>query len=228
MGREASFTYEQVAAVANAVKLSGSKPTSRGIRERRGNVGSMGTINKMLQRWRASQDIVSAPPLALPLPLQRVLLEFIEHEVASVRSTLEAELVEHQHEMADLASESERQADIIQSCEADLQRLAEVKAAAEGRAGQLGDELNAARRDAALERSAFEALRTSLARAELRMERIPEIEAELSEMRIALSNERQLRSAAEKAAAVALAQKIDQDERILDLWIKYVRSPTKS
>ena len=43
MGREATITYEQVAAAADAVKVAGGKPTSRGIRERLGNTGSMGT-----------------------------------------------------------------------------------------------------------------------------------------------------------------------------------------
>ena len=54
MGREATITYEQVAAAADAMKVAGGKPTSRGIRERLGNTGSMGTVNKLLQAWKAA------------------------------------------------------------------------------------------------------------------------------------------------------------------------------
>lgn len=36
MGREATITYEQVAAVADTMKIAGSKPTSRAIQERYG------------------------------------------------------------------------------------------------------------------------------------------------------------------------------------------------
>jgi len=53
MGREATISYEQVAAAADTMKAAGSKPTSRAIRERIGNIGSMGTINRHLQAWRA-------------------------------------------------------------------------------------------------------------------------------------------------------------------------------
>lgn len=148
-------------------------------------------------------------PLVLPEACQG-----IEQEVGNVRNALEAE---RQHEMRDLASENERQTHIIQSYEADPQRMVGVKAAAEGRAGQSDNELSAARRDAVEVLCATEALRTTLARAELRLERMLEIDAKLSAMRIALLGERQLRGEDEKAAAVALAQKYDQDERIVDL-----------
>ena len=54
MGREATISYEQVAAAADAMKVAGGKPTTRGIRERLGNTGSMGTVNKLLQAWKAA------------------------------------------------------------------------------------------------------------------------------------------------------------------------------
>jgi len=217
MGREASFTYEEVAAAADAVKRSGSKPTSRGIRERLGNVGSMGTINKMLQRWKANQDFMSAPTLVLPAPLQRTMVEFIEQEVVKVRSVLESEIVEYQHEMSDLANENERQAEVIVALENELQRVAEEKANAEGKAAQLNDDLEIVRKECANERVIAETLRTSLVRAELRLENIPRIEAELLEVRVSLSTERKARVAAEQAAAVSMAQKVDLDARVVDL-----------
>ena len=50
MGRELTITFEQVAAVADTMKTNGIKPTSRSVRERLGNTGSMGTVNKFLAR----------------------------------------------------------------------------------------------------------------------------------------------------------------------------------
>ena len=49
MGRESTITYEQIAAIADAMKTEGVKPTSRAMRERLGNTGSMGTIKGSLQ-----------------------------------------------------------------------------------------------------------------------------------------------------------------------------------
>lgn len=94
MGREAAITYEQVAAAADAMKESGAKPTSRAIRERLGNVGSMGTINKMLQEWKAGQERRITNALALPLVLQRAIFDFIDQELTSAKANLEAELAE--------------------------------------------------------------------------------------------------------------------------------------
>ena len=110
MGREATISYEQVAAAADTMKAAGSKPTSRAIRERLGNIGSMGTINRHLQAWRAGQERQIASALALPAALQRSILEFMGQELAGAKAALEAELAEQQQEVADLATENERQA----------------------------------------------------------------------------------------------------------------------
>ena len=61
MGREAAITYEQVAAAAGEMEAEGIRPTSRAVRVRLGNIGSMGTVHKLLQRWKASQEGEIAP-----------------------------------------------------------------------------------------------------------------------------------------------------------------------
>ena len=104
MGREATITYEQVAAAADAMKVAGSKPTSRGIRERLGNTSSMGTVNKLLQAWKAAQERQISTALSLPPVLQRAILDFMGQELSSAKATLEAELAEQQQEVADLAT----------------------------------------------------------------------------------------------------------------------------
>lgn len=216
MGRESAFTYEEVAAAADAANAAGIKPTTRGIRERLGNIGSMGTINKLLQRWKANQDFMVAPALVLPAPLQRSILEFMDQELSKTRAGLEAELVECQQEMADLANENERQAEVIRSQEAQMERMATEKAAAEGRAAQLDADLETAREDAGRERRSAESVRTELAKAELRIEASAKIEADLTELRATLEKERGSRIHFEQVAAVLTAQKTDLEQRLAD------------
>lgn len=54
MGREASITPQQVYTAADALVAEGGKPTLRAVRERLGS-GSLGTIAKWLQQWKANQ-----------------------------------------------------------------------------------------------------------------------------------------------------------------------------
>ncbi len=212
MGRESTITFEQIAAIADAMKIQGVKPTSRAMRERLGNTGSMGTINKLLGRWKAGQERQMSAALVLPPSLQRVLLEFIDNELTAARTTLEAELAEQQQEAADLATENERQviendaqAETIESLRADV-------AEHQGRAGQLESDLALARDEAVRERSGAELARTELAKAQLRLESMPRLEADLVAVRVVLDTERTGRQQAEQAAAV-LAAKLEAAER---------------
>lgn len=212
MGRESTITFEQITAVADAMKTEGVKPTSRAVRERLGNTGSMGTINKLLGRWKSGQERQISAALVLPPALQRVLLEFMDNELTAARTALEAELAEQQQEAADLATENERQvvendaqAEAIESLRADV-------AAHQGRAGQLESDLAVARDEAVRERAGAELARTELAKAQLRLEAMPRLEADLVAVRGVLETERTGRQQAEQSAAV-LAAKLEAAER---------------
>mgnify|MGYP003511296429 FL=1 len=194
------------------MKVEGLKPTSRAVRERAGGTGSMGTINKLLGRWKAGQERQISAALVLPPALQRVLLEFMDNELTATRMPLEAELAEQLQEVADLATENERQvvendtqAEAIESLRADV-------AAHQGRAGQLESDLAVARDEAVRERSGAELARTELAKAQLRLEAMPRLEADLVAVRGVLETERTGRQQAEQSAAV-LAAKLEAAER---------------
>ena len=202
MGREATITYEQVAAAADAMKVAGSKPTSRAIRERLGNTGSMGTVNKLLQDWRAGQERRIANALVLPATLQRAILEFMDQELTGAKATLEAELAEQQQEAADLATENERQAGDIEDKAEAVTALQFDLANLQGRVAQMEVDLSAARLDGERERTAAEAARTELAKSLLRLEAMPRLEADLANLRLELDKERQGRVVAEQQAAV--------------------------
>lgn len=216
MGREATITPNQVHAAADAIRAEGSTPTLRAVRERLG-AGSMGTVSKHLQQWKAGQERQAATELALPPALQRAVLDFMVTELAAARAPLEHELAEQQQTSADLAAENERQVTTIERQAADMELLAADKAAAEGKAGQLAVDLLSAKEDAARERQAAEHARTELAKAMLRLEAMPRMEADLAAIRTELGQERKARIDAEQQAAVLAAQKSDLDSRLADL-----------
>jgi len=224
MGREAMITAEQVNAVADAMKAEGLKPTSRAVRERLGNTGSMGTINKLLQRWKAGQERQATAALTLPPALQRALLDFMDQTLTAERATLEAELADQQQEAADLATENERQAELIAARDEQIETLSLEKAEAEGKAGQLAADLDAAREDAARERQAAEQARTELAKAQLRLEAMPRLESDLATLRTALDEQRAARIAAEQSAAVLTAQKDDLGARVAEAQARAERA----
>lgn len=166
MARKATVTADQVNAAADALKAEGIKPTSRAIRESLGNSACMGTINRLLQRWKGAQErpVVSAPEL--PPELYRALLDFVAAEATAARTVLEAELSSQQHEVSDLAGENEGQLDTIDTLTAELETV---------------------REQYARERQVSEQARTDLAKAQMRLEGLPRLEeaAELARMELA-------------------------------------------
>ena len=131
MPREASITYEQVAAIADSIKASGGKPNPRQVRERHGS-GSLGTIHKLFQQWEAGQARQIEASLALPPTLQRAILEFMDQELATARAELELKLMDAQVTANDLATENERQASQIEALDALVVDLQEEKAGLAG------------------------------------------------------------------------------------------------
>lgn len=221
MGREAAITYEKVAAAADACKLAGGKPTSRGIRELLGNVGSMGTVNKLLQRWKASHEYQITPALVLPAALQHAILEFMDRESTKIRAALEGELVECQQEAADLATENERQLELLEAQAERSELICAEKASAEGRAVQLAQDLASVREEVALERQVAEMARIELAKAQLKLDALPQLEEAQHTLQRSLEAERVGRVEAEQAAAVLTSQRCDLEARISD-WKRQV------
>lgn len=206
MGREAKITYEQVAAAADALCAANLRPSSRSVRERLGNTGSMGTINRLLQEWKASQERHIAQPLTLPPALQRAVLDFMAQELASAKAQLESALAEQRQEMTDLAIENERQvADIEERSNAEVALRAEL-ATLQGRIAQTEGELAHAREETMREREEAASARIDLAKALLRLEGMPRLEADLKSLRDELKSERQERIAATQQAAVLEAK----------------------
>ncbi|WP_412477867.1 DNA-binding protein [Azonexus sp. IMCC34839] len=215
MPREASITYEQVAAIADAIKAAGGKPNPRQIRERHGS-GSLGTIHKLFQQWESGQSRQIEAALALPPALQRAILEFMDQELTAARAELESKLSDAQQAANDLAAENERQAGQIEALETTVEDLQGEKATLAGRVAQLETDLATARDEAGRERQAAEAARTELAKAQLRLEAMPILEKENERLQGALDAERTARTDAERQAAAAEAKAAGLADRLAD------------
>ncbi|MFT3847852.1 MAG: DNA-binding protein [Propionivibrio sp.] len=205
MAREATITQEQVNAAADSIRAAGSRPTARAVRDQIGT-GSMATVLKLLQVWQAGQVKVAEAPITLPAGLQRALVDFVAQEIATAKGELQADLVNLQQSNNDLIAENERQASTI-DLQAEALRLAqEEKAEISGRLAQAERDLDHAHVEIKEERHAAEAARTELAKAQLRLEAVPHIEAEIERLRKELGAEHRARVEAEQKAAVAIAK----------------------
>ena len=224
MPREASITYDQVAAIAANIKAAGGRPTPRQIRERHGT-GSLGTIHRLFQQWETDQ----AQPeraLALPPQLQRAILDFIAQEVTAAGADLEARLSDKQTAANDLAAENERLARHIEALDESLADLRAENASLTGKIEQLGADLVSVRSQAAEERQAAEAARTELARAQVRLESLPAIEQENERLRRSVDAERTARTNAERLAATAEVKAAGLTDRLADTQERHEQSVT--
>lgn len=213
MGREATITPEQVYAVADAIKAQGDKPTLRTVRERLGG-GSMGTIARILQQWKAGEAREVGTEITIPPALQKALMEFVGTATTAARAPLESELADQQQAATELAAENERQTETIRDLSLQIEGVTADKAGIEGKAAQLAAELATARDEITRERQAAEVARVELAKAALRLEGLPRLEAEITSLRADLERERQGRIQAEQEAAVLTARVTDLRERL--------------
>jgi len=216
MPREASISYEQVSAYSEAMLAEGTKPNPRLIRDRHGS-GSLGTIHKLFQQWVGCQQPKIESPASLPPAVQRTVLDFIGRELEAARSDLEGRLAQAQVSIADLALENERQSAHIESLQDSIDDLQVRNADLEGRAKQLSTELSGARDETLRERQAAEGARTELAKALLRLEAMPRLEADLERLRqdYQLAEQRRLEVERQMAVSDSERKSIEQSRNEL-------------
>lgn len=217
MGREATITFEQVSAVADAIKAdTGRVPTLRAVRERIGS-GSMGTIQPMLAKWKAAQNSGQGAGVpVLPAGLQRVLLEFLVQELAAARAPLEEELAREQQVTLDLVAENEKLTQAIERLKSDVDALQVERSEMEGRGRQLEADLVDARAVAEEARKGAEQARTELATSLLRLEVVPKHEAEIQRLQGLLEAEQRSRQASAQQVAVLTVQLEAAERRSVD------------
>lgn len=206
MAREATITAEQVAAAADAIKASGGKPNARNVRETLGT-GSMATVLKFLQQWQGGQVRQSqAIDDTLDPSIARAISNQIAAKVQEATAESTARLADLQAEAEAIIAENERQAAELDTQAAELAAIKEQHAAMAGRVQQLETEVTRTSFELVAERQAAETARVELAKAELRLEAVPRIEAEIEKVRAELFEVRAQAADFHEVAAVATAR----------------------
>ena len=204
------ITYEQVAAVADAIMAEGQQPTIRSVRERLRNTGSPNTIHKHLTTWAEARPVAAMAAPELPRALVTAFAAEIDRAASQARAEVEARLVHAQAEAADLAAagevlEGERD-ELLEQVASLTSERDTLAGKAEQQAADLAEQSMRVER----EQQAAEAARVDLATARLKIEahaeRHAEQGAELERLRQALEVERKARVSAEQQAAVLEAR----------------------
>jgi hypothetical protein len=181
MAREAHVTEQQIANVADTLLAAGLKPTSREIRARLGT-GSMGTILKGLQKWKNGKSI-GQPQRAVPASLLQAIDVCLAQERAMARAELEQGMADQQAEQDVLILENERQAIEIASLNTLLESLKGMVALNKQRIKHLENALDQTTEAMVTLRESAQSGQIEVAQLTVRLEAMPAMEAELTELR---------------------------------------------
>lgn len=218
MARETTITFGQVAQIADTLKASGQKPTSRAIRERIGS-GSMGTIHKFLQQWKgkAAPDTEDTDAPEIPSAVIKTLTDWIATAAAEATETASDQIDEMKEEAAQLAADNEQLNALIESMHEQLNDY-------RGEIGKLSGmiEANKAELKKASERddqktAALEAAQEQIHRAEERAAAAEEIRANLKTAQAKIEEQQQRAIEDARTIARLTAHLESATERVIDL-----------
>ena len=153
-------------------------------------------------------------------------LDFVGQEVAAAKLSLEQELVSAHQVQKDLISENESLSGDLDGLQVALNEVQAKHSQLEGRNAQLLADFAEVTRATETQRQAAESARTELAKLQLRLEGVPQLEAQLSRTCEALEAERGVRVAADQAAAVAEARLEQSRASADDLRVRLARAET--
>lgn len=209
MGRQ-GISFEQVAAVADALAGEGQQATIRAVRERLGDTGSPNTIHKHLTAWREARPVFAAAASELPHALAAAISVEIERAAAQARAEIEGRLVQAQGEAAELAAAGEVIEAVRDALADKVAELTRERDTLAGKAEQQAADLIEQSQRIEREQQAAESARVELATARLKIEaqgeRQGEQVAEIERLRTALAEAQQGRKVAEQQAAVLTAR----------------------
>lgn len=224
---ERKVTFENVAAAATALTEAGQRPSVRAVITALGG-GSPNSVLSHLQAWKAARPSVKAADVTIDPRIAEILAAQISASVIDATKAAEARAADLEAD-AEAVAEAGRAAEArVEELTADLERAQAENQQLMGRLTALTSEVEQSKREAAeailearqaaeREREAAESSRQALARAELRLEGLPALEAQLQELRNKLDAERDARAALDKRAAVAEAEAAGRKERISTL-----------
>lgn len=203
------ITQEQVNAAADAICAEGNQPTVLDIRKRL-SAGSMAVIWRLFQVWQSKQAKPVEAATTVSAELQRTLDEFITRQVAAVKTKLETEIAMLRQVNNELMTEIEQQEQQLIKQGMELNSARAIKNEISGRFEQLNSELKRAQEEIDVEKEAATQSRMELVKAQLKLESVPRLEADLDQLYKTLEQERVAKMNAEHSAK-ALAAKLETE-----------------
>ncbi len=204
-----TITQEQVNAVADAICAEGNKPTVLDVRKRLPS-GSMSAIWCLFQVWQSSQGAPVESDTSVSSELQRTLEDFITQKIKAVREQLESEIENLRQVNSELMKEIENQQNQLTLQGVELQSAKAIKNEVSGRFDQLNAELARAKEEIAIEKESAIQSRMELVKAQLKLESVPRLEADLDQLYKNLEQERVAKLNAEHSAK-SLATKLETE-----------------
>lgn len=210
MARKPTITIEQVTAAANNIQALGVTPTSRNVREAVGG-GSMNTVLKIFQQWQGGgvqQKLVIDD--TLDTSIIHIINSYIADQIQEAATDLTAKLAEKQSKSNMLMSEYAQLSDEMEAKSEELSDLKTQHAELNGRFQQLEVEAKNASAELVIERQSVEDARVELAKKELLIDVVPQLQAELAKAYAELIDVRVQAAVAEAKLEVEVAlRKID-------------------
>lgn len=209
-------SYDAVAATCEALTLEGVRPSVRAIIARLGG-GSPNVVLDFQRQWKAGRPVVKAVDILIDPRVNQIIAEQISKSIAEATTAAEADRAEAE-ETLDTMSRSYKEVEARNvKLEEDLELAVSQVQTLQGQIEQLNTNVEQIKTDAAeavnkaeallvAERQSAENARVELAKAELRLEAVPRIEAEIEKVRAELDQERIKSANLHEQAAVATAK----------------------
>lgn len=207
MARTTTITFGQIAAIADAMKAAGTRPTARAIRERIGS-GSMGTIHRLLQQWqgKASEQDEETEAAELPSHIQSALMDFIGTEIATACEPINEELQAAKEAADQIAEDNERMHRAFDEQGRELVAMIEKLATTAANLAQTRSILADHESECIKLREQVSGLLLDLDRSQRQTEMLASYAPELAQAKQVIGELSEKAATAEKAAAVFSAQ----------------------
>lgn len=207
MGRQASISIEHVQTAIEALRAEGKNVSSRSVREKLGNIGSMGTVNKLLQQCLSDKVDEPSSLRQLPSELQHAIFSYADLQAETARAQIANELVHCKHEMIDLSDDNEHLTEAITNLQRQVDLLVVGATETQGKTAQLLVELDNARQESVMERRAAELARIDLAKLQARTEQLAPLADEVRDARVQINTAREEYMQSQQQAAILEIQK---------------------
>lgn len=226
----AIVTFESVAAAADTLQATGQRASVRAVIASLGG-GSPNAVLRLLAEYKAGRPVVRINDTELDLRITdaiRVQMQRVSEQAAQAAEERAAGIDDDLQALAEAQAAAELQIatltaerDTAQAQVANFfEQLKITQDEAERAAEQSAQAVAAVRSDLAGERARQEQAAAALARAEVRLEALPALQAEVERLRAALDASQQARTSAEQSAAVLVAKLEAADRRAEDADVR--------